>query len=527
MIDLEALEFTHKLGDSYDEFLQVLLENFIIEKKDNGICLQVKFDENTLCIKKPRNRSDLNNVLRKPKRAYKRDKKNTEKYLDYAISDKHILSSRIDCSGFPFRYANGGVLPMLRINSVDYFCLFYRAINPVGWNISNGASNDIGDLLNPCRIIKREFSEEFLIMDHKNRITYLYDCESPLTMNGTQNVALELWEKKIKKEITNYTKAPIPLKWVDGNDELQIVYKREQPSIYKGFFVNITPEDNAIEIDNIAFLNLSDDFHFYDGEVEFLHKNGERHKFLLNRIIGFFPVKEFLNNLDNKEFHPEFLYFNGERRETTEFTAILEEEYFPAHKEFRSKNQDIEYQKATNKFDLCPITRAISLKYIAWEKSEEENIESIIDKQNSLDTSKAAKKKFDVFLSYKSEDEEVADLLYEFLKRKNLNVFFSGKSIKILGNSEYSKAIDQAILDAKYFILIGSDLDSFESGWVDYEWRSFLMLLRSKSKKGELFTFTNNIDPNDLPLGLRLRQNIKFSFQNLEMSFDNLYGYIK
>jgi hypothetical protein len=39
---------------------------------------------------------------------------------------------------FPFRYASGGVLPILRIGRKEFFCFFYRDIDPVGWNIANG-----------------------------------------------------------------------------------------------------------------------------------------------------------------------------------------------------------------------------------------------------------------------------------------------------------------------------------------------------------------------------------------------------
>ncbi len=82
--------------------------------------------------------------------------------------DKSILSYHFEDKHFPFRYANGGVLPIIKIKKKDYFCLFYRAVFPVGWNIANGAANTIDDIRNPVNIIHREFSEEFIIADHKN-----------------------------------------------------------------------------------------------------------------------------------------------------------------------------------------------------------------------------------------------------------------------------------------------------------------------------------------------------------------------
>mgnify|MGYP000937755173 CR=1 FL=1 len=67
---------------------------------------------------------------------------------------------------------------------------------------------------------------------------------------------------------------------------------------YKDFFVNITPDDNALELDNIALINLTDNVKFYDGEVEFTKDNK---RFLLNRIIGFFEVDRILNHLNEKD----------------------------------------------------------------------------------------------------------------------------------------------------------------------------------------------------------------------------------
>jgi len=197
-------------------------------------------------------------------------------------------------------------------------------------------------------------------MDHNNKILYLFDCEDSETMRGTQNLALKLWSKYINnEEIIKYSRLPIPLKWIEGSDELQIKFKNKKTYSYKDFFVSITPDDNAIEIDNIALINLSGDISLYDGEVEFyFNKKGIKSDILLNRIIGFFPVKDFLKDLSKNEFIPEFLFYKGEKRDTKDFEHILHNEYFPSHKDFRTKEQDDKYKEVKHKFNLCPITRS-------------------------------------------------------------------------------------------------------------------------------------------------------------------------
>ena len=53
--------------------------------------------------------------------------------------------------------------------------------------------------------------------------------------------------------------------------------------------------------------------------------------------------------------------------------------------------------------------------------------------------------KYDVFLSYKSEDHRIAMKVNRFLTENGLTVFFSEESLSDFGMSEYSESIDKAI----------------------------------------------------------------------------------
>lgn len=534
--DLKSQPFIYRFGDSFDEFIQVLVDEFTLTREEKGKCLKFRIDNNTLSIRNSKAKELLNIHLKK---ANKGDTNPLVDELKKFESDNQILSYRFNCSNFPFRYANGGVLPIIRINRKDYFCMFYRAIFPVGWNIANGAANDIDDIRNPVGIIHREFSEEFIIADHKEKYLYVFDAHNEETMCGTQEQALELWNKEISEgDLKEYTRKSIPLKWIEGRDKLELTYGNKIYS-HEGFFLNITPGDNAIELDKIALINLMGRFSFYDGEVDYVsNKKGISTGHVLNRLIGFFPVEPLTKNLSSHRFEPEFFYYSGRRHEWEDFETTLKK-YFARHvslglaDEEGYKDHNLA-EKINRDLDLCPIVRAVATQYDNWMKAEQETIDSIRKAKLGDDSPKTSakesekeKRTFQIFISFRSKDQNLAELLYDFLTNSGYHVFCSSKSIQLLGSSEYAREIDKALEESICLVVVSSDLKNFESGWVEYEWRTFQMLLFSGDKKGELFSLTQNMNPGDLPTGLRYRENIQIIDNAYQLSFRNLLGYIK
>ena len=47
---------------------------------------------------------------------------------------------------------------------------FFIVIFPIRWNIANGGSNDINELINPQNVLSREFSEELFIVDKEEKL---------------------------------------------------------------------------------------------------------------------------------------------------------------------------------------------------------------------------------------------------------------------------------------------------------------------------------------------------------------------
>lgn len=116
---------------------------------------------------------------------------------------------------------------------------------------------------------------------------------------------------------------------------------------------------------------------------------------------------------------------------------------------------------------------------------------------------------FDVFISYKSEDSQFAQQVFEHLRAHGLNVFFSKESLPQLGSDEYHEQIDRAIERARHMVVVASAPAHLESQWVKYEWRLFLGEKLAGRKPGNLVTVTaGDLAIGDLPISLRHREVI-------------------
>jgi len=65
----------------------------------------------------------------------------------------------------PLRWASGGYIPRIKWNEREWVALFFRDIRPLGLNAAIGASERKNELRDPRRVIEREFSEEFVVVD--------------------------------------------------------------------------------------------------------------------------------------------------------------------------------------------------------------------------------------------------------------------------------------------------------------------------------------------------------------------------
>ncbi|MCL2378515.1 MAG: toll/interleukin-1 receptor domain-containing protein [Defluviitaleaceae bacterium] len=123
--------------------------------------------------------------------------------------------------------------------------------------------------------------------------------------------------------------------------------------------------------------------------------------------------------------------------------------------------------------------------------------------------------KYDVFISFKhsdangnkTKDSAIAERLYDFLKENGISVFFSPKELEFLGQSQYSKVIDDALDASRFLVAVGCSKENLDSQWVRYEWDSFVSDIRSGVKPdAEVFVVYAGMSVAELPRALRMRQ---------------------
>jgi hypothetical protein len=132
-------------------------------------------------------------------------------------------------------------------------------------------------------------------------------------------------------------------------------------------------------------------------------------------------------------------------------------------------------------------------------------------------------KKYDVFISSKSEDYPMAEEVYGFLIQNGYSVFLASKELERIGDSEYSKAIDDALDECTHLIVVSSKLEYIKSKWVRYEWGIFCDDKKSGYRNGNLLTILDKaIAIAKLPPGLRHQQS--FTFDNY---LHEILGYLK
>lgn len=121
---------------------------------------------------------------------------------------------------------------------------------------------------------------------------------------------------------------------------------------------------------------------------------------------------------------------------------------------------------------------------------------------------------YDVFISYKSEDEALARKVYDYLTQSGKEVFFSERTLTQLGNSEYRAAIFKALEHSRHMVLVSSNPEYLKTKWVHKEWDLFDNELTDDRKVGTLIlVLADDIaaDKGKLPIELRTKEIVKMS----------------
>jgi len=211
----------------------------------------------------------------------------------------------------PLRWASGGILPIIEHRGAEYFALSFRDIFPQGWNLFIGHAGDWDDLVAVERVIEREFSEELLVWNKAEGVTYHFDFPGRLfDPRVFQDEALAQWG------LGGFGRKGLSCGIVAGPDSVTVFPRRNgeeiPPHTTEGLFVVIDPRALGIESVRILRIPLSDDLDlardvvFLDGEV-----HGDR---LLDSTIGLLEVSRYLAWGKGREDLPfAYVYGGGER----------------------------------------------------------------------------------------------------------------------------------------------------------------------------------------------------------------------
>jgi hypothetical protein len=499
MLDYYSSDYIRKFKEAEHHFLEVLITDFELSKRGQGSELKVKFDNNTPTIWTRFGQNAAQQLVPD----FDRKAANFQSQLDsflFKPEEKPLIINEKD--SFPFRYASGGTLPVLRIGNKEYYSLFYRSIFPIGWNIANGGCDNRFELLNPPDTIERELREELMIVDATNKRRYVFagDEDKPFD-HPSFAAARRFWEVNPKlKGLPDFEETPILLKWLKGPDCLTVQHGDNKARTIEGCFLNINAEDFGIELDKVAVIHLDEDAILLDGEII-----GNT---LQNTVVGLFEVDRLSRELkeDKGEYFPNYFFYNAEKCQIEKFQEKILES-FNNIKYLRPEREITDYTTSEKKFDLCPVTKRIVKRYF------------------SLPTDPTPTNcNFDVFISYGSEDVLLAKKVFEFLEDKKYNSFLSSESNT---NPDFSRAINDALDSAKCLVAVGTKPEYLKKKWVEYEYGAFHNDMMSGRKKvAKLLSFISLFDRLDLPLPLRKYQSVEFNENKIDDGLKELIKFI-
>lgn len=118
---------------------------------------------------------------------------------------------------------------------------------------------------------------------------------------------------------------------------------------------------------------------------------------------------------------------------------------------------------------------------------------------------------YDVFLSHKSTNYKAAKMIYDYLSSKRKKVFLSEVSLPALSNADYTEEINDALCNCQNMVVLVNSIEDVSTGWIKYEWSSFLNEKNSGRKSGNIVTVVmDGIKADELPFALRQFEVISF-----------------
>jgi hypothetical protein len=500
------LPYIRPLHEVEHHFLQVLVTRFRLERRTHGggAHLFVDFDGSSPAVWQRGGRDALRKEI--PDFADKVEEHGTG--LTEFFGSQEPREHTFDDPDFPFRYGNGGALPIVRLKDRDYYCLIYREVFPIGWNIANGGTDSRDELTNPLDVIERELREELIIIDRERQVRYIFEGDGEQPLDRPEHAAARRIIQKAFPQLnfdTMHTDEA-PLKWERGPDQMTV-----GENSVSGVYLNINAEDFGIEIDRIARIHMNDSWALFDGEIN----DG----YPLNAPIGLFEVSRLSQEYSKPEhpldpgavcFVPDLFFYGGEpyQQGAKIDDAIRDFVERLLRDGIITPEQAKEWEECEHKLDLCPVTRRIISRHLEETDFGGARKASITHR-------------CDVFISCASEDSDLADRIFMALSAAGKTPWLFTRN---RGGQPWSREIDEALDSATSLVAVGSTLQNLSKEPVEYEWRSFFQDITSGLKsRAQLVPFVHReVDPYRLPRPLRYHEVVRFDPSEIDSGIQTL-----
>ncbi len=494
-----ASDYVRPLGVAENHFIQVLVSNFILTRKGPNATLSLSFDDDTPAIWTRQAKDWVKENIPD----FARKSKTYQKLLDAVLLDRTSISMSFDDPHFPFRYASGGVLPILRMGDREYFSFFYRDVFPVGWNIANGGADSRSELLYPITTMEREFREELIILKLPSAASrqggrrYVFDWDDDGASDRAEyKLATTLWAETFPNmEVESFEQMKLPIQWLDGPDSIVVETPRQKPTTLSGCFLNLNAEDFGIEVDKVARIYVDEDVLLLDGEI--------MDQRVLGRPVGLFDVDRVCRDARRKtstKFIPDYFFYVGRKYEGENLESVINGPFTRSLREVRTEAEINYFNEQRLKFDLCPVTRAIVRRYADSQGAvSQQASEPKPQEPKRLSEPRKAPFKFDLFISCGQGDEDLASEVYNYVTNvKKRKAFFYKKD----ATNRWARQLGDALESARCLVLVGSDRNRLRRRWPECEWLAFFNAMNSgrKPRDAKLIPFVVGMTTKALPI---------------------------
>lgn len=449
------------LGLGENTCLQVLTGDFSLTRQglggNKGVHLHIELSTDMPTIRRREQRHAVKQQLAEANGAdFKELARDEQRVVEAVVltGEAEHYAPPVEDRCFMYRYASGGTLPIAKIGTQHFFCLFYRDVEPWGWNIANGSCDSISELRNPVEAGRREFREELIVLRRgAEGADFVFEWEGDARKSRLEHPdfleARRLWdEHSADHGIENLTPTPLPVRPIPGPDSLHVVIDGVE-RIHHGIFVNINADDFGIEIDKIGVFEIDHDHELLDGEIV----DG----LLLNRPIGLFDIGRADEMLKAEVQVPDWIFFRGICHSGSAFERITTEE-FRRHLEKRPAIRTPETiekwlgQPAAARHGLCPVTRQIVERFRTTDVGRE-----LISRSGSG---------VSCFISYATADLKFAESLHSKLVENGVSCWFAPEDLRI-GDAVMSEVNDAIRLHDRVIVVLSET--SIASDWVEHE----------------------------------------------------------